>query len=295
MSLTIAQQRTARLQQISKNREEVARANSTPSPTPSPYPYPDLTLPWQTILMNLINEINVATLPQPLTTDVCVFGDPQSFGGSGANTVIPFGTNAPQIFGTGTRMFYYTRIDVSKVVAAGQPATSATTMGAALAAINSEYALNLQASDIIDGPITNGAGTLNISPASRLYTGSKALTFASSNPAPTPVPTPAPSPAVVPTANFVYTASDVNSQEIAFSDTSNDPSHVVTAWAWIFGDSGTSALQSPTHTYAAAGTYSVELSITDSTGTHSVTKSIVVAAGGDDETNASAPTPTPSP
>lgn len=276
MSLTIAQQRTERLQNSFKTRQ-VARANI--APTPSPYPFPDLTLPWQTILMNIINEVNAATLPEQLTTSVCVFGDPQPFGGAGANTVIPFGTNAPQIFGAGTVMIYYTRIDVSKVVAAGQPATAATMMSGALASINSEYALNLQASDIIDSPITNGSGTLNISPASRLYTGNIALTFSSSNVTPTPVPFPAPSPAITPTVNFSYLANGSNPLQLEFTDTSNDPEHVVTAWAWNFGDaSGTSTTQNPTYTYAAAGSYTVTLSITDSVGTYNTSKSVVVTA-----------------
>lgn len=282
MSLTIAKQRSERLQQTFKNRQ-VARANLTPSPTP--YPYPDLTLPWQTILMNLINEVNAATLPEPLTTDVCVFGDPQPFGGAGANTVIPFGTSAPQIFGVGTRMIYYTRIDVAAVVAAAQPATVATTMSGALAAINAEYALNLQASDIIDSPITAGAGTLNIAPSSRLYTGNIALTFSSANPTPTPVPAPAPSPAVTPTADFAFTVPGADSQTIAFADTSNDPSHPVTGWAWTFGDSTTSAEQNPTHTYAAAGSFTVQLTITDAGGSYSASKTVVVA----DNTPAPAP------
>src|SRR5690242_11723915 len=42
--------------------------------------------------------------------------------------------------------------------------------------------------------------------------------------------------------------------EIEFTDSStNDP----TAWLWNFGDGNTSTLQNPTHTYAAAGVYSV--------------------------------------
>lgn len=291
MSLTIAQQRTARLQQTFKNRD-VAKAHLGPSPSPAPapaytYPYPDLTLPWQTILMNQINEVNAATLPQPLTTDVCVFGDPQPFGGDGANTVIPFGTSAPQIFGAGTQMIYYTRIDVSKVVAAGQPATVATMMSGALASINSEYALNLQASDIIDSAITNGAGTLNISPASRLYTGDIALTFSSSNVTPTPVPSPTPAPAATPVADFSYaTYGSGNGQgngptplDIFFTDTSNDPNQGVTGWSWDFGDStGTSTQQNPTYTYAAAGTFSVTLTITDANGSYNVTKPVIVTA-----------------
>lgn len=37
-------------------------------------------------------------------------------------------------------------------------------------------------------------------------------------------------------------------------------------YRWEFGDGGTSTLQNPTHTYASAGTYSAQLTVTDSEG-----------------------------
>lgn len=37
----------------------------------------------------------------------------------------------------------------------------------------------------------------------------------------------------------------------------------ITTWAWDFGDAATSAMQNPTHVYAASGTYAVTLIITD--------------------------------
>jgi PKD repeat protein len=46
------------------------------------------------------------------------------------------------------------------------------------------------------------------------------------------------------------------------------------SFAWTFGDGATSALQSPTHTFAGAGTYKPSLTVTDSTGA-----SVTVAAG----------------
>ncbi|MCQ1538861.1 PKD domain-containing protein [Methanocalculus taiwanensis] len=39
-------------------------------------------------------------------------------------------------------------------------------------------------------------------------------------------------------------------------------SHSPTAWAWDFGDGGTSTLQNPTHTYLAQGNYTVSLTVT---------------------------------
>ena len=64
---------------------------------------------------------------------------------------------------------------------------------------------------------------------------------------------------------------------VAFTDTSTGQP---TSWAWTFGDSGTSTAQSPTHTYAAAGTYSVTLTATNSLGSNTLTKTnyITVAA-----------------
>jgi YVTN family beta-propeller protein len=38
--------------------------------------------------------------------------------------------------------------------------------------------------------------------------------------------------------------------------------HDVTAWDWVFGDGGTSGEENPTHTYTAAGTYTVSLTVT---------------------------------
>jgi PKD repeat protein len=40
----------------------------------------------------------------------------------------------------------------------------------------------------------------------------------------------------------------------------------LTAWAWEFGDGGTSTLRSPSHTYSAPGTYGVRLTVTGACG-----------------------------
>lgn len=50
---------------------------------------------------------------------------------------------------------------------------------------------------------------------------------------------------------------------VTFTDTS---AGTPTAWAWTFGDSGTSTDQNPQHTYTAPGTYSVTLTATNEYG-----------------------------
>ncbi len=77
-----------------------------------------------------------------------------------------------------------------------------------------------------------------------------------------------------PTAGFTWSAVYT---EVDFSDTSSDSDGSVTAWSWNFGDGNGSSAQNPTHTYAAAGTYSVMLVATDNHGaTDSSSQSVTV-------------------
>ncbi len=79
---------------------------------------------------------------------------------------------------------------------------------------------------------------------------------------------------VPPTANFTFTT---NGLTATFTDTSTDSDGTVVAWSWNFGDGGTSTLQNPVHTYAAAGTYNVTLTVTDNGGLqNSITKPVTV-------------------
>lgn len=99
-------------------------------------------------------------------------------------------------------------------------------------------------------------------------------------PAPTPAPTPSPTVAADgTTANFTYVAG-TNAHEMAFTDTSTVPNGIsISQWVWSFGDSsGTSNMQNPSYTYAAAGTYVVQLTVLDSNGQESVMYQTVVVS-----------------
>jgi PKD repeat protein len=68
-----------------------------------------------------------------------------------------------------------------------------------------------------------------------------------------------------------FTATPVSGHTIQFADTSTGNP---TTWLWDFGDGGGSSTENPSHTYAAAGNYSVKLTVSNSTGS-SQTVSVV--------------------
>lgn len=74
----------------------------------------------------------------------------------------------------------------------------------------------------------------------------------------------------LPVADFSANRTTVQVNEtINFTDNSEyDP----TSWLWNFGDGTTSTEQNPTHAYAAAGTYSVSLTVENANGSDSETK-----------------------
>ena len=90
--------------------------------------------------------------------------------------------------------------------------------------------------------------------------------------------TAAPGPA--PVANFTTSASPRAGAPVTFTDTStNSPS----GWIWFFGEassaSNVSRSRNPTHTYPAAGTYTVDMYAGNLNGGSRVTKTVTVAPG----------------
>lgn len=69
-------------------------------------------------------------------------------------------------------------------------------------------------------------------------------------------------------------ASPTAGQPVQFTDTSTGSP---TSWQWVFGDGATSAAQNPSHTYTAAGSYGVTLTIRAGTDSNSASRTVIVA------------------
>lgn len=79
-----------------------------------------------------------------------------------------------------------------------------------------------------------------------------------------------------PTATFTRTCADL---KCAFdASASSDPDGTIASYAWDFGDGKTGTGATPEHTYAAAGTYTVKLTVTDHRGGTDVSEQTVKVA-----------------
>jgi PKD repeat protein len=80
-----------------------------------------------------------------------------------------------------------------------------------------------------------------------------------------------------PAANFTAPTNCTAGQPCSFTDQSTG---TVTGWSWNFGDNTAADInQNPTHTYAAAGTYNVTLTVTGNGKTSQKSASVVVGGG----------------
>ena len=75
-----------------------------------------------------------------------------------------------------------------------------------------------------------------------------------------------------PRADFTGTPlQGVETVTVQFTDTSTSATGI-TAWLWNFGDGTTSGDQNPSHVYTGVGNYSVNLTVTDASGSDTMTK-----------------------
>ncbi len=83
------------------------------------------------------------------------------------------------------------------------------------------------------------------------------------------------SPSAPPMADFTF---QVSALSVLFQDTSTG---TPTSWAWDFGDGAGTGKQNPMHTYAAAGTYTVSLTVSNASGQTSTKRQFVTVTAGD--------------
>ena len=80
---------------------------------------------------------------------------------------------------------------------------------------------------------------------------------------------------VVPVASFTVTPSTGTAPlGVHFDDTSTETD--ASWWRWTFGDGTTSSAQNPDHTYTEPGSYTVSLTVTNTNGSDTVTRTSVV-------------------
>jgi PKD repeat protein len=124
--------------------------------------------------------------------------------------------------------------------------------------------------------VTNSAGSNSYSPT--LYVTRTTVTITSgSRPVPTATPTPAPTPVYSPTAYFTVSPTSYYGYGVKFTDGSTGGTP--RTYSWNFGDGSTANTQSPTHTYSAAGIYTVTETVTNSAGSSTYAPKVAVDWG----------------
>ncbi len=80
-----------------------------------------------------------------------------------------------------------------------------------------------------------------------------------------------------PVASFTGTPTSGSAPLLVnFTDASTG---TITGWSWDFGDTGTSSAQNPSHSYAAAGTYTVSLTVTGPDGNDTLVRTAYITVG----------------
>lgn len=93
------------------------------------------------------------------------------------------------------------------------------------------------------------------------------------DPTPTPTPTPAPTPTPTPQPPVVAFNYTVDGLSVSFANRTRNAA----TWTWTFGDGTSSTARNPTHAYDSAGSWTVTLVATSSTGgTDSASKTVTV-------------------
>jgi PKD repeat protein len=92
-----------------------------------------------------------------------------------------------------------------------------------------------------------------------------------------------------PTANFDLPTGCTAGTPCGFHSTSDDSDGVIASWVWEFGDGETAEGPDATHTFDAAGTFNVELTVTDDEGAStSITQALTVAPAASEDCTTSA-------
>jgi len=159
----------------------------------------------------------------------------------------------------------------ANAVCAGQPITISAPPGAA------SYLWNTGATSQTINVSTGGNYSVTVTPVTGSACAITLDTTVQANPNPL--------------AAFIDDAPVCAGTPVNFTDQSTlNGGSAINQWAWDFGDGQTSALQNPTHTYAASGTYTVTLTVTNTAGcTNTITQNVTINNNGNPVINPAGP------